>query len=149
VLRVAEELHVLTPPERGPGKRWVLGPEPDGADSAGPAPLAVGITAVRIGYARCSTTTQELQSQLDALEPVCFEVFQEKVSTRVRVWPEYEKAVAMARRFKRQHPDVHVILTVYGFRRLGRGTDLLRRQPTAELPRKAPRSCGWPAELAI
>ncbi|MFF9402306.1 recombinase family protein [Streptomyces sp. NPDC014744] len=128
VPRVAEELHVLTPPDRGPGKRWVLGPEPGGAEpaeSAESAPLAAGITSVRIGYARCSTATQELQSQLDALEPVCFEVFHEKVSTRVKVWPEYEKAVAMARGFKRLHSTVQVILTVHEFRRLGRGTDLL------------------------
>ncbi|MFI5753172.1 recombinase family protein [Streptomyces sp. NPDC051644] len=83
------------------------------------------ITSVRVGYARCSTATQELQSQLDALEPVCFEVFHEKVSTRVKVWPQYEKAVAMARRFKELHPNIQVILTVHEFRRLGRGTDLL------------------------
>ncbi|MFJ9591096.1 recombinase family protein [Streptomyces acidicola] len=125
VPRVAEELHVLTPPDRGPGKRWALGPEPGRVEPTEPAPLAAGITAVRIGYARCSTATQELQSQLDALEPVFFEVFHEKVSTRVKVWPEYEKAVAMARRFKRLHPEVQVILTVHEFRRLGRGTDLL------------------------
>ncbi|MFE7112862.1 hypothetical protein ACFU98_38685 [Streptomyces sp. NPDC057575] len=37
-------------------------------------------------------------------------MFHEKVSTRVKVWPEYEKAVAMARRFKRLHPEVQVIL---------------------------------------
>ncbi|MFG2127973.1 recombinase family protein [Streptomyces sp. NPDC048751] len=103
----------------------MLGAEPDGAEPTEPAPLAARITAVRIDYARCSTATQELQSQLDALEPVCFEVFHEKVSTRVKVWPEYEKAVAMARRFKRLHPQVQVILTVHEFRRLGRGTDLL------------------------
>ncbi|MFF2922649.1 recombinase family protein [Streptomyces celluloflavus] len=59
------------------------------------------------------------------MEPVCFEVFHEKVSTRVKVWPEYEKAVAMARRFKRLHPEVQVILSVHEFRHLGRGTDLL------------------------
>ncbi|MEU7688623.1 recombinase family protein [Streptomyces spectabilis] len=99
-----------------------------------PAPLAAGITTVRIGYARCSTATQELGSQLDALEPVCFQVFHEKVSTRVKVWPEYEKAVAMAHRFKERHPDVQVILTVHEFRRLGRGTDLL---VTVEELRKA------------
>lgn len=52
-------------------------------------------------------------------------MFHEKVSTRVKVWPEYEKAVAMARRFKRLHPDVQVVLSVHEFRRLGRGTDLL------------------------
>lgn len=62
VPRVAEELHVLTPPDHGPGKRWVPGPEPDGAGAVEPAPLTAGITAVRIGYARCSTATQELQS---------------------------------------------------------------------------------------
>ncbi|MFF3159254.1 recombinase family protein [Streptomyces sp. NPDC057910] len=125
VPRVAEELHILTPPDRGPGKRWALGPEPGAHVPAQAAPLEAGITAVRIGYARCSTATQELQSQLDALTPVCFEVFHEKVSTRVKVWPQYEKAVAMAVRFKTLHPGVQVILTVHEFRRLGRGTDLL------------------------
>ncbi|MBB5109959.1 DNA invertase Pin-like site-specific DNA recombinase [Streptomyces spectabilis] len=125
VPQFAEELHILTPPDRGPGRRWVLGPEPGAEALAKSAPLAARITAVRIGYARCSTATQELQSQLDALEPVCFEVFHEKVSTRVKVWPEYEKAVALARRFKQLHPNVQVILTVREFRRLGRGTDLL------------------------
>ncbi|MEU0844921.1 recombinase family protein [Streptomyces sp. NPDC005962] len=107
VPRVAEELHILTPPDRGPGKRWAIGPSP--------APKR----------ARCSTATQELQPQLDALESICFQVFHEQVSTRVKVWPEYEKAVAMARRFQERHPNVQVILTVHEFRRLGRGTDLL------------------------
>ncbi|MFC9932197.1 recombinase family protein [Streptomyces sp. NPDC127190] len=125
VPRVAEELHILTPPDRHPGRRWTLGPEPGTPAAAEPAPLAAGITAVRIGYARCSTATQEVQSQLDALTPVCFEVFHEKVSTRVKVWPAYENAVAMAVRFKNLHPDVQVIPTVHEFRRLGRGIDLL------------------------
>ncbi|MFH8558949.1 recombinase family protein [Streptomyces celluloflavus] len=80
---------------------------PTSAESPTAAPTSVTLsdshkwpnTGVRIGYARCSTATQELQSQLDALESVCFEVFHEKVSTRVKVWPPYKKAVAMARRF--------------------------------------------------
>ncbi|MEU7688342.1 recombinase family protein [Streptomyces spectabilis] len=125
VPQFAEELHILTPPDRGPGRRWQLGPEPGADAPAEPAPLAAGITTVRIGYARCSTATQKLKSQLDALEPICFQVFHEKVSTRVKVWPEYEKAVAMAGRCKEQHPQVQVILTVHEFRCPGRGTDLL------------------------
>ncbi|MFE3640743.1 hypothetical protein [Streptomyces sp. NPDC059169] len=49
------------------------------------------------------------------MEPVCFQVFHEKVSARVKVWPEYEQAGAMARRFNGRHPNVQVILTVHEF----------------------------------
>ncbi|QCX82726.1 hypothetical protein C9F11_45850 (plasmid) [Streptomyces sp. YIM 121038] len=69
VPRVAEELHVLTPPDRHPGKRWTLGSELGAHVPAQAPPLEAGITAVRIGYARCTTAPQELQSQLDALNP--------------------------------------------------------------------------------
>ncbi|MEV4504681.1 hypothetical protein [Streptomyces klenkii] len=34
--RVAEELHILTPPDHSPGKRRVLGPEPDAAGPTDP-----------------------------------------------------------------------------------------------------------------
>ncbi|WNE99675.1 recombinase family protein [Streptomyces luomodiensis] len=48
------------------------------------------------GYARCSTAQQELQSQLDVLEPVCKRNFSEKISTRLKTWPELEKALKLA-----------------------------------------------------
>ena len=52
---------------------------------------------IRIGYARCSTATQELQSQLDALAAAhCTRVFSEKISTRIKIRPELEKALTLA-----------------------------------------------------
>jgi hypothetical protein len=51
-------------------------------------------TPIRIGYARCSTATQELQSQLDALAAAhCTRVFSEKISTRIKIRPELKKAL--------------------------------------------------------
>ncbi|WP_370656896.1 recombinase family protein [Streptomyces sp. NBS 14/10] len=47
-----------------------------------------------MGHARCSTAQQELQSQLDALaEAGCDPVFSEKISTRIKVRPEFVKAM--------------------------------------------------------
>ncbi|MFC9769781.1 recombinase family protein [Rhodococcus jostii] len=52
---------------------------------------------IRIGYARCSTAQQELQSQLDALATAhCTRVFSEKISTRIKIHPELEKAITLA-----------------------------------------------------
>ena len=51
---------------------------------------------IRIGYARCSHLTQELQSQLDALAAHGIprdKIFSEKISTRVRVRPQFEAAL--------------------------------------------------------
>ncbi|WP_260256046.1 recombinase family protein [Streptomyces sp. 840.1] len=83
------------PADRGPGQ-----PRRPGT----PAPLALAPDAptadIRIGYARCSTLTQELQSQLDALAKHGTpreKVFSEKVSTRVRVHPQFEAPLALAR----------------------------------------------------
>lgn len=52
----------------------------------------------RVGYARCSTAQQQLQSQLDALaEAGCDPVFSEKISTRIKVRPEFVKAMDYGR----------------------------------------------------
>ncbi|MFJ2241337.1 recombinase family protein [Streptomyces sp. NPDC087859] len=56
------------------------------------APAASTAEPIRIGYARCSIAKQELQSQLDALGPVCKRIFSEKISIRVKTRPELEKA---------------------------------------------------------
>jgi hypothetical protein len=53
---------VPTPANRGPGQPWRPGTPP-------PAPIPADTPSadIRVGYARCSHLTQELQSQLDAL----------------------------------------------------------------------------------
>ncbi|MEV7869987.1 recombinase family protein [Streptomyces sp. NPDC088124] len=46
-----------------------------------------------MGYARCSTLGQELDSQLDALSKHGIprdKIFSEKISTRIRVRPRFE-----------------------------------------------------------
>ncbi|WP_406500885.1 recombinase family protein [Streptomyces sp. NBC_00846] len=56
---------------------------------------------IRIGYARTSTARQELASQLEALHRAdCHKIFKEQISTRVKVRPELEKALALAHQFK-------------------------------------------------
>ncbi|MFE7216249.1 recombinase family protein [Streptomyces sp. NPDC057611] len=107
-----------TPADRGPGQPWRPGT---------PVPLALAPDAptadIRIGYARCSTLTQELQSQLDALAKHGIprdKVFSEKISTRVRVRPQFEAALALARQVKAHAPHCRVIFTVYEMKRLGR-----------------------------
>ncbi|MFB6963070.1 recombinase family protein [Streptomyces sp. NPDC056309] len=77
----------------------------------------------RRANARCSTLTQELQSQLDALAKHGIprdKVFSEKISTRVRVRPQFEAALALARQIKAHAPHCRVIFTVYEMKRLGR-----------------------------
>jgi DNA invertase Pin-like site-specific DNA recombinase len=109
---------VPTPADRGPGQPWRPGTPP-------PAPLAPDTLSadIRIGYARCSTLTQELQSQLDALAAHGIDpdkVFAEKISTRVRVRPKFEAALALAREIKAHAPHCRIILSVYEMKRLGR-----------------------------
>lgn len=118
VPRLAKALRVPTPADRGPGQPWRPGTPP-------PAPLAPDTPSadIRIGYARCSTLAQELQSQLDALAGHGIDpdkVFSEKISTRVRVRPKFEQALALARQIKAHAPHCRVILTVYEMKRLGR-----------------------------
>lgn len=110
-----EELEVLVPADRHPGRAWKQGP----ALAAVPAPRTE--RPVRIGYARTSTARQELASQLEALHRAeCHKVFQEQISTRVKVRPELEKALALAHQFKEAAPETPVILTVHELKRLAR-----------------------------
>lgn len=93
------------PEDRVPGRPWKPAPPVEAAPAASTA------EPIRIGYARCSTTQQELQSQLDALGPVCKRIFSEKISTRVKTRPELEKALKLAYDIKEAAPDQEVILT--------------------------------------
>ena len=112
---IRDELRVAVPADRNPGKPWVQGPPVE------PAPEQASGTPIRIGYARCSTTGQDLQSQLDALAAAgCKRVFSEKISTRVKVRPELEAALALAREIKQAAGDQPVILTVHEMKRLAR-----------------------------
>lgn len=118
VARLHKALRVLTPGDRRPGQPWRPGTPP-------PAPLPddTPTADIRIGYARCSSATQELQSQLDALAGHGIprnKVFAEKISTRLRVRPQFEAALALARQIKAHAPHCRVILTVYEMKRLGR-----------------------------
>ncbi|MCY0932490.1 recombinase family protein [Streptomyces sp. H27-H1] len=105
-----------TPADRGSGQPWRPGT---------PAPVAPDTPSadIRIGYARCSTLTQELQTQLDALTAKRIprdKIFSEKISTRVRVRPQFEAALTAAREIKAHAPHCRVIFTVYEMKRLGR-----------------------------
>ncbi|MFE0153664.1 recombinase family protein [Nonomuraea sp. NPDC059007] len=118
VARLAKHLRVSTPADRGPGRPWRPGTPP-------PAPLDPDRTSadIRIGYARCSSLTQELQSQLDALAAHGIDrdkIYSEKISTRVKVRPQFETALETARQIKAHAPHCRVILTVYEMKRLGR-----------------------------
>ncbi|MGV9386454.1 recombinase family protein [Nonomuraea sp. NPDC003707] len=123
VPQLRAELEVRTPVDRGPGRAWAAGPE----RQATAADIAAGAKPTRVGYARCSTAQQELQSQLDALHQAgCEPIFSEKISTRVKVRPEFTKAMDFARTIKTAVPHQRVIVTVHEMKRLGRGA--------AELP---------------
>ncbi|MFJ4684885.1 recombinase family protein [Streptomyces sp. NPDC088789] len=109
------ELTVKTPADRNPGKPWVQGAPVAQTPEAAPG------AAIRIGYARCSTVGQELQSQLDALARAdCTRVFSEKISSRIKERPEFEKALTLAREIKTAAPNQPVILTVVEMKRLAR-----------------------------
>lgn len=118
VPRLAKLLRVPTPADRGPGQPWRPGtPAPAPVDPDTPS------ADIRIGYARCSTLTQELQTQLDALAAKHIprdKIFSEKISTRVRVRPQFEAALAAAREIKAHAPHCRVIFTVYEMKPLGR-----------------------------
>lgn len=112
------ELDVATPADRRPGEVWEAGPVPV------PAPrLAEADRIVRVGYARCSTIAQGLQSQLDALAGAgCAKVFSEKISSRVKKRPEFAAARTYAEELKAIMPEARVLLTVHEMKRLGRGS---------------------------
>ena len=111
-----EELAVPVPDDRGPGRAWRQGP----SVATAPAAASPG-TPIRIGYARCSVATQELASQLDALQRAeCKRVFSEKISTRIKVRPELEKALRLTHDIKQAAPDQTVVLTVHEMKRLAR-----------------------------
>ncbi|WP_368862006.1 recombinase family protein [Frankia gtarii] len=118
VPRLAKLLRMPTSANREPGRPWRPG-------TSVPLALAPDIPTadIRIGYARCSTLTQELQSQLDALAKHGIprdKVFSEKISTRVRVRPQFQAALALARQIKAHAPHCRVIFTGYEMKRLGR-----------------------------
>ncbi|MFI9824562.1 recombinase family protein [Streptomyces sp. NPDC052013] len=125
---VREDLEVLIPASRNPGRPWLLGTSPT------PAPAAVAAMPIRIGYARCSTATQELGSQLDALAAAdCRRVFHEKISTRIRTRPELEKALKLAADIKEAAPDQPVMLSVHELKRLARNAaELMTLSATLE-----------------
>ncbi|MFF3617479.1 recombinase family protein [Streptomyces sp. NPDC002580] len=102
------------PENCGPSRPWKPGQPVEAA------PAASTSQPIRIGYARCSTARQELQSQLDALAPVCKLIFSEKISTRVKTRPELEKALKLAYDIKEAAPEQEVILTVHELKRLAR-----------------------------
>lgn len=108
-------LRVAVPADRNPGAPWKPGPAVVAAE---PQPTGASI---RIGYARCSTAQQELQIQIDALERAQGKlIFSEKISSRIKVRPEFEKGLALARDIKQAAPDQPVILTVHELKRLAR-----------------------------
>ncbi|MFJ8870776.1 recombinase family protein [Streptomyces sp. NPDC102473] len=118
VPRLAKLLRVSTPADRGPGQPWR-----PGAPAPAPIDPDTPTADIRIGYARCSSLTQELQSQLDALAGHGIprdKIFSEKISTRVRVRPQFEAALAAAREIKAHAPHCRVIFTVNEMKRLGR-----------------------------
>lgn len=118
VPRLAKGLRVPTPADRRPGQPWR-----PGTPAPAPIPADTPSADIRIGYARCSHLTQELQPQLDALAAAGIprdKIFAEKVSTRVRVRPKFEAALDACRQIKAHAPHCRVILTVYEMKRLGR-----------------------------
>ena len=116
VPRLAKALSVPVPPHRRPGAAWTELPRPP---AAGAAPAG----HVRIGYARASTARQSLSTQTDALAGAGItKVFAEKISTRVKVRPELNKVVALARDIRSSGAAVTIV--VHEHKRLGRGIEL-------------------------
>ncbi len=88
------ELHVATPAVRHSGSLWTALPAVKPAVASTPM-------EVRLGYARVSARTQEIQFQVDALEASgVHRLFHERISTRVRERPEMKAALAAAREYR-------------------------------------------------
>ncbi|MER5897362.1 recombinase family protein [Streptomyces sp. NPDC001876] len=107
-----------TPANRGPGQPWRPG-------KSVPAAVDPSLSSadIRIGYARCSHVSQEFDSQLDALAKHGIgrdKIFSEKISTRIKVRPQFEEALKTAREIKAHAPHCRVIFTVFEMKRLGR-----------------------------
>jgi len=99
---------------------------------------------IRIGYARCSTLRQELQPQLDALEAHGIprdKIFSEKISTRLKVRPRFEAALAAAREIKAHAPHCRVIFTVYEMKRPGATAPNSPPPPTTSPTTASPWRC--------
>lgn len=112
-----DELAVPVPADRRPGRTW----QPTAVVNEAATVQTETGGPIRIGYARCSMNTQELAGQLDLLEQAgCRRIFSEKISTRVRVRPELENALALALEIKQAAGDQVVILTVAEMKRLAR-----------------------------
>ncbi|MGS2645073.1 recombinase family protein [Streptosporangium sp. G12] len=112
--RLTKLLRVPTPADRSPGQPWLPGTPP-------PAPINPDVSTadIRIDYARCSTLGQELDA-LTAKHIPRDKIFAEKISTRVRVRPQFEAALTAAREIKAHAPHCRGILTVCEMKRLGR-----------------------------
>ncbi|MFJ8745606.1 hypothetical protein ACIRL2_40380 [Embleya sp. NPDC127516] len=94
-----EHLEVPLPADRFPGRTWKLGH----ALAVVSAPRTE--RPVRIGYARTSTARQELGSQLEALRRAeCHKVFQEQISTRVKVGPSWRRRLRWPTNSTKPHP---------------------------------------------
>ncbi|MFC3453364.1 recombinase family protein [Amycolatopsis speibonae] len=112
-----EDLAVTVPADRRPGSAWTPGPKIPDETAGQPG------DPIRIGYARCSTTGQDLDVQLAALRKAqCRTVFSEKISSRVKQRPEFEKALALARQIKQAAPHQPVIFTVHEYKRPARNS---------------------------
>ncbi|MFE4796575.1 recombinase family protein [Streptomyces sp. NPDC056708] len=89
----------------------------------GPEPIAVpaqrSAKPTRIGYSRTSTARQGPASRLDALRGAdCHKIYQEQISTRIKVRPEPAAALTLARQFKEAAPDTPVICAAHELKRL-------------------------------
>ncbi|MEV0785420.1 hypothetical protein AB0I52_21115 [Streptomyces sp. NPDC050423] len=77
---------------------------PTPADRGTPAPAPVAPSAdIRIGYARCSSLAQELQSQLDALAG--HGIPRDKIFSENRALAEHEKTQAYPEAVEAAHAD--------------------------------------------
>ncbi|MFI7610915.1 recombinase family protein [Nonomuraea terrae] len=112
VPQLRTELEVRIPAERGPGRVWQAGrrwtpwrrrSRPGRPGSGMPGAAGAGQSA------RCPE------------EAGCEPIFAEKISTRIKVRPEFAKAMEYARTIKTAVPHQRVMFTVHEMKRLGRG----------------------------